>query len=437
MNPQTQPLHLSRRSLLLGSAGVASAAFLAACARGGGDTPADENAISFVTWQDAGLDPLLPQLLEDFTAASGIEVEQQASVPFQDYQLRFRTSLAGNAPADVMNLNDNFLREMAGKDTLVDLTERVAAAGVESSWFPSAYEFPLYSGGRYGVVIGQGPNVIYYNKTMFEEAGVPLPPSTWTDENWKWEDFLEAAKALTKRDEVYGASLNATTPAEHIWPVNNGGTGTFSADGKKFAMADEVGYEAIQWVADLALVHQAAVPWSVLGPDVSLANRMFTGQQLGMMLSGMALVNYFRDNVTDFEWDVAPIPGHVRQQQETGVVVWVVPGKASNPDGAWEFLKYMSGPEGGKVFAENAALVPADVEAAKALTAQAATLAPANINIFIEAMDHHTMVPDTVGTAAAQALYRPVLGQIFSGELTAKEGLEGVRPQVEAVLAGE
>ena len=430
---------LTRRGFLAGSAGLASLAALNGCARGSSaaSNSSDPKSMTFVTWQDAGVDPLLPDLLAAFKAASGITVEQQASIPFQDYQLRFRTSMAGNAPADVMNLNDNFLREMAGKNTLVDLTTQVDAGDFAESWFESAYDFPLYNNGRYGVAIGQQPNVIYYNKTMFESAGVPLPPTTWTDENWKWDEFLETAKALTRGDDVYGVSLINATPAEHIWPVNNGGTGTFSADGKSFAMADEVGHTAIQWVADLALVHKVAIPWSILAPDTTEANRMFIAGRLGMMLGNLTLVNYLRSNARDFEWDVAPIPGNARQQQETGFVVWVIPGKAKNPEAAWEFLKYISGPQGGKVFAEHAAMIPANKEAADQLTGQADTMAPAHLNIFIEATDHHTMVPDTTGTAAAQALYRPVLGLIWSGEVTAKDGLGGVRPQVEAAISAQ
>ena len=39
--------------------------------------------------------------------------------------------------------------------------------------------------------------IIYYNKKIFDEAGVPYPPTKWT-EAWTWDEFVNVAKKLTK-----------------------------------------------------------------------------------------------------------------------------------------------------------------------------------------------------------------------------------------------
>ena len=422
--------HLSRRNFLLAGGGAAGALLLASCS--GGEAASSPDQVTGAGWADGLNDLVFGQIKTDFEAASGLTVTPQASVPFDDYQTRFRTLIAGGSPPDLMRLNDDFLREMSDKETIMDIEPYLSESGVDTAdYFEGVLDFTALPNGRAGLAIGALPRVIYFNKTLFEEKGVPLPPTTWTSDGWTWEDFLETARALTSED-TWGACVVTDTAYENTFAVNNGGAGIFSEDGRSFALADPEGVEALQWVADLALVHEVAPTWAeVSGDDAEQA--LFVGGRLAMLFSSMSISGYLSENVTDFEWDIAPVPGNVNQYSESSMALMVIPTSAANPDGAWEFLQYITGPEGGQAIAENRVGVPLSRTAAEALVPGEA--GPANIHLFTEAANNNQSVHSTTATAAAVALYRPELERALIGEITVEEALTGAREQVEAALA--
>ncbi|WP_147917215.1 ABC transporter substrate-binding protein [Ruania zhangjianzhongii] len=421
---------LSRRNFLIAGGGAAGAVLLASCS--GGTAEGNPDEITGAGWADGLNDLVFGQIKDDFEAATGLTVTPQASVPFDDYQTRFRTLIAGGSPPDLMRLNDDFLREMSDKETIMDIGSYLSESDVDTSdYFEGVLDFTDLPNGRAGLAIGALPRVIYFNKTLFEEKGVPLPPTTWTSEGWTWEDFLETARALTD-DETWGACVVTDTAYENTFAVNNGGEGIFSEDGRSFALAGPEGLEALQWVADLALVHEVAPTWAEVSGD-DAEQQLFVGGRLAMLFSSMSISGYLSENVTEFEWDIAPVPGNVNQYSESSMALMVIPTAAANPDGAWEFLKYITGPDGGQAIAEHRVGVPLSRTAAEAL--EAGDTGPANIHLFIEAANNNRSVHSTTATAAAVAIYRPELERALIGEITVEEALTGARDQVEATLA--
>lgn len=421
---------LSRRGFLVATGGVAGALLLTSC--GSPNSPTQSGGITTAGWNDGAGETINGPIREAFEKASGLKVTPQALVPFSDYQTRFRTLLAGGAPPSLMRLNDDFMREMSDKKTILDLN-RYTRELDKSQYFENVFDFSDLPNGRAGLAVGTSPRVLFINKTMFEKKGVPLPPTTWTSDGWTWNDYLETAKALTG-DGDYGTVLVKDTAFENTWSTNNGGEGIFSEDGRRFTLADSEGIEAMQWAADLALKHQVAPTWAEIAPDQE-EQRMFASGRIGMFFSAMPVAGYLADNVTDFEWDIAPIPAKVNQYSEGSMVVMVIPEATSNPDDAWEFLKFITGEEGGTFFAERRTCVPLHRAAADALVSSSAGTAPENVQLFIDGADHNRSVNSTTATAAAVAIYRPQLQRALIGEISAKEALTSVRDQVEAELA--
>jgi multiple sugar transport system substrate-binding protein len=421
----------TRRNLLLGAGGILGASMLASCAGSGGSS--NPKVLTGASWADGVNDLVFGTIRDSFEASSGLSVNPQAAVPFSDYQTRFRTLIAGGSPPDLMRLNDDFLREMSDKKTILDVDSYIEADGIDpSDYFENVFDFTALPGGRAGLALGTAPRVMFYNKTLFQERGVPLPPTTWSSDGWTWEDFLDTAKALTT-DDTYGAIVVKDTAFENIWSTNNGGDGIFSEDGKKFSLADSEGIEALQWAADLSLVHKVSPSWAEIAPEQAEL-QLFAAGRSAMLMSAMSIVTYLEANITDFEWDIAPIPANVNQYTEGSMIVMVIPAKAKNPDGAWEFLKYITGPEGGRAFAENRVCVPLSRTAAAAI-APGPSGGPANIQLFAEAAANNRNVFSTTATAAAVAIYRPQLQRALIGEITVDEALTSSRAQVEAALA--
>jgi multiple sugar transport system substrate-binding protein len=113
--------------------------------------------------------------------------------------------------------------------------------------------------------------LLYYNKDMFDKAGVAYPPSS-ADRAWTWDEFVATAKKLTldasgktpndagfNRNQIrqYGAMVETLTWQLEVWALSNGG-GFYSPDGKTVIIDQAAAMEAIQKVADLHLKDNVA-----------------------------------------------------------------------------------------------------------------------------------------------------------------------------------
>lgn len=396
----------------------------------------DADEVSFMDWDTVAGTPL-ETAINAFQEQTGITVNVQPA-PTQDYETRMRTMLASGAPPDIMRINDDFVRGYSLAGQLLDLNPYIEQSGLDPSEYNEhPYRFPIQPDGSHTAwTLGTQPAMIFYNVTRFEEAGIPRPPGTWTGENWTWDDFLEAARALTNAEnQLWGALVFDDTSSETVYPVNNGEeSGIYSEDGTEFTLANPLAVEAIQWITDLSCVHEVQPPWSQLQQDQA-GNQLFASGRLGMIQRTYGTANYFRQNVSDFEWDVAPVPANVNQTTIATLIDFCIPREANNPDGAWELLKFLGGPEGGRIFAEAGNFVPANKAAAEEF--QAADGVPEHIGLVTEAVEHSTNENFSQHVERARQMYRPQLDLIFSCQQSAEEVLTSVRDDVESALAGE
>jgi multiple sugar transport system substrate-binding protein len=282
--------------------------------------------------------------------------------------------------------------------------------------------------------------VIFYNVDHFKEAGVPLPPTEWTDQNWKWDNFLDAAKKLTKPGERWGALVYDDTGFEQIYPVNNGEpTGIYSRDGKQFTLANPKAIEAIQWAVDLTCKHQVQPERSLVRQGNS-GNNLFAGGQISMIERVASTNAYFRRNSKGFVYDVAPIPaGNAAQTTTASLVLFAVTTTSKNPDAAWDLLKFMAGPDAAKIFVQEGAFIPVHKASAALLKPGDTPPAsyPANIALFAKAGDHLNLNSLTNNTEGARNIYRTQLDQVFGCSISAQDLLTKVKPAVEEVLNEE
>lgn len=120
-------------------------------------------------------------------------------------------------------------------------------------------------------------------------------------------------------------------------------------------------------------------------------------------------------------------------------MLFAVTVNTKNSDGAWDLLKFMSGPEGGKLFTEQGALIPVH-KASAALLKPGDTPpggSPANIALFAKAANHLNFNSLTGNTEGARNIYRAQLDQVYSCQVSANDLLNRVKKDVEDLLAEE
>ncbi len=181
---------------------------------------------------------------------------------------------------------------------------------------------------------------MFYNKTLFEQAGAELPTDTWT-----WDDLITNCQKITalEKDEngnpkYWGLSNGTWSWWATIYPWVVGYGGTILADSKS-TWADSKTVEGLQAYADLWSKHNIAQP---LGLDVG--GDAFQLGRAAIFTHIQALRNPVRDNVGDkFEWDVQLMPIMPDGKHRTGMGTWGMSAysKGKQTELAYEYVKNM------------------------------------------------------------------------------------------------
>ena len=188
----TAPTTRRRFLVLLGTT-----AALTACGVG---TPAADVTLSeepvtlrFAWWGGDARHTRTQQVIDAFTAEHpAITVEGEFS-DWTGYWDRMATTFAANDAADVVQMDEYYLRTYADRGSLLDLA--TAGEFLDYSGFP---EQSLQSGQagdvQYALPTGQGAVSLIANVDLFEQYGIPLPDDT----TWTWDDLAALAAQLTR-----------------------------------------------------------------------------------------------------------------------------------------------------------------------------------------------------------------------------------------------
>ncbi|WP_216844116.1 ABC transporter substrate-binding protein [Phytoactinopolyspora alkaliphila] len=206
--------------MIRAAAGGASAVLLlAAC--GGADDTADGGDVTlrFTWWGSDVRHQVTQEMIEAFEAEHpGITVEGEFG-EWSGYWDKLATQVAAGDAPDIIQMDELYLREYAGRDALLDLATQDALD--TTTYDESTLATGEFDGGIYGLSAGVNSLSVFANPAIFDEAGVELPD----DQTWTWEDFRELAAEISEQtpDGVYGAaSFSGAESAFTVWARQHG-----------------------------------------------------------------------------------------------------------------------------------------------------------------------------------------------------------------------
>jgi ABC-type glycerol-3-phosphate transport system substrate-binding protein len=439
----------TRRTILAGLATAAGAGALAACGPAGAPAGGAEGARSgaeatgSVSWmysdnpQASGFDRVAAAFKQEHPRVN-LEVLHTPSAIYDKILAMF----TAGTPPDVFRLNDDFVLSWRTKGVLAPLDQHMKATGIKKEDYHDAViNFPVQDGRTWAWFVGADPRLIVYNVDLFKRAGVPLPPTRWQQTGWTFDDFVDAARRLTRLNEqpaVYGACVYDDGGNEQTFSINNGSpTGIYSKDGRKFTLADPPGHEAIQWIADLTHKHRVQ-PTRQVRNEAGGSDDMFINSTLAMRFTQMEAIYDLQRQAPQLTWDVAPVPMRAKRLTESSVQTYALAQGAQNPDNGWRLLRFFTEHQApAQAFIETGYVIPAKKQFAKDYIAAHKGKSPANAALIVEAFSHYTVGNQTLDTPAARAHYwgDAMLNKIWDGQVTASAGLTSVRGAVEAAIA--
>lgn len=335
-----------KRKLIAVGTVAAAALVLAGCA--GTSTPAStasdgsaKSTLTIALW-DLQKTPEFNALISAFEKANPNITVQPVDIPSVNYEDKITTMLAGGDSTDIITVKN--LTDFGGyvkKQQFQKVDDVVKELPADK--IPALQQY-TYQGSTYATPYRQDFHVLYYNKDLFQKAGVPDP------ENLTWDEFAADAQKLTTgsdADKVYGAYI-------HTW--NSMVQGYAAAQQNKSYDKPDYSWMADQYKVTLDMQKAGSImDWATANSQKTSYQNMFETGKAAMVPMGSWLIAPLladkKAGTTNVNWGIAPIP-----QLKSGSKITTMGGptgfginkNAKNTAAAKKFLAFASGPEGAK-----------------------------------------------------------------------------------------
>ena len=246
----------------------------------------------------------------------------------------------------------------AAEGVLENLDPYIAKAKYDlNDYWPGLLESAKYNGSVYGFPRDIEVNVLYYNKALFDKAGVAYPTADWT-----WNDLKAAAEKLTVKDAngvttQYGLAMEGGKYSKFV-NQNGGGILDDYSNPSKCMLDDPKSVEAITFLSDLM-----NNGFAMRDADLSQAggdSSVFASDQAAMIIQNTSRVSAFNSANKNYDVAVAPIPAGGKRWNAAGGAAWVMSSGSDNKDAAWTFLSWLQSTNGGeKLYTERGEIFPA------------------------------------------------------------------------------
>ena len=292
--------------------------------------------------------PAVEELVKQFNdSQDAIEVEMTIS-PWDSLMQNLIGAMPAGEGPDVAGIHFQYIPQYAASGLLMDLTDTFEGYSEldPSNWPPALVDLMQYDGKFYAAPVNYATLMMYYNKDLFEAAGLDPenPPADW-------DSWIEAIKATTIGNQ-YGIALGEreTIP---MWPIliwGNGGD--IIADGAS-ALAQPETIEALQLWGDL-VANEGVSPFGLTGAE---SDQLFQSGRAAMEINGPWMVNGNIDAGLNF--DVAPVPeGPAGRVTLADTVVFVVSESSEHKDAALEFINFWNSKEAQLYFSTQTGFPP-------------------------------------------------------------------------------
>ncbi|MDH6246147.1 sugar ABC transporter substrate-binding protein [Mycobacterium sp. OTB74] len=432
-----------RRTLLRG-AGVLGAAALAPWGSACGNP--DEHTLTFFFAANPEEADARRRVIAEFGRLHpDIPVRIVLSGP--DPVQQMSTFCAGGRCPDVLMAWELTYASLADRGVLLDLNTLAAkdpdfASQLKADSIPSLYDTFAFKGGQYAFPEQWSGNFLFYNRALFAGAGVRPPPASW-EQPWSFTEFLDAAKALTKRDRAGKVSqwgfveTWVPTYSAGLFAMNNGAQWCVPrTNPTHLNFNDDAFLEGVQFYADLAARHRVS-PTAIDAQSMSTMD-LFAAGKAAMALAGhWRFQSFARSDGLDFDVTALPVgPRGTHACSNIGTTGLAIAAASRHKDQAWEFIKFATGPVGQALIADTGLFVPALNPALKSAGFALAHKRIRNLAVLTGGPARSGYLPITPCWNKIDALMDRSFGPVLRGTQPATSLKTRLSGQVDAILAG-
>ena len=387
--------------------------------------------LSVSIW-DANQEPGIKEILADFTEETGIKTKLSV-VKWEEYWTMLEAGAQGGSLPDVFWMHSNESERYMSNDMLLDLTDKIAESDkIDPENYPEdIWGLYTYDDKYFAVPKDVDSIALWYNKAMFDEAGLAYPTADWT-----WDDVTEAAKKLTKEDGIqYGLALrNDNNQAGYYNLIYDNGGYIISDDKTKSGWDDPKTIEAMEmlegWIK--AGVMPPLEVMAENGEDV-----LFQSGKVAMVPQGSWMVAAYRDNeYTAENCDLVELPKSATTGRRVSLyngLGWAAAANGEHTEEAWKLIEYLGSEEAQKKQAELGVTMSAYNGTSDAWAKSAAF----NLQAYINMMEDMEIRPYSKTTVTWENEDNEILKGVYLGEKSMKDACKEMAEQMNEKLAEE
>lgn len=294
-------------------------------------------------WDKNQLDGI-QEIVKDFTSETGIEIDIQVT-PWDQYWTMLEAGATGGSLPDVFWMHSNEFNKYAQYEMLLDLTDKINSSElIDISKYPEdIVEIYNYEEKQLAIPKDIDTIALWYNKTMFDEAGIDYP-----NENWTWDDFRDACKKLTKEDgSQFGYALKPTNNQDGWYnTVYSMGGSVISEDKKESRINDANTIKALEFIT--GIIKDGSTPsYEVMTENNPEA--LFEAGKVAMITQGSwMLAELCNNEYVKANCDIAVLPKDSSTGNRVSIyngLGWVASANTSYPEEAWKLIEYLGSKE--------------------------------------------------------------------------------------------
>lgn len=388
-------------------------------------------------------DAKMKELIEQFEEKHPNITVKTQSAPYGQFYQKLDTQIAAGQAPDVWLSDGVYVMKYAQRGAAKDLTDRIAKDLKADEYY--GLDFNKDADGRYwGVPQGIQVGVLFYNKDLFDKAGVAYPTDEWT-----WEDLKASAAKLT----VDAGGKTAEDSGFDAASVNQFGLTFFSITEGWFSVMKSYGGGALDEKAENSIINspenKQAFEWMVDGMQRGIITdpvdlksfqsntAVFPSGSAAMRIGIYARVQ--AANEAGLNYDVTLLPKGPDGKRVSPVIAnsWVINQKSSDEkaQAAWEWIKYWATEDDvQKQWTELGEAVPVKKSVAESEVFLKAGEQPANRQAFLDSLEFAQTLDNNAVWEEWVGKFNENAERAFLGDATVDQALSEADAAVQAVL---
>ncbi|WP_154319445.1 ABC transporter substrate-binding protein [Metabacillus idriensis] len=347
--------------------------------------------------------------------------------PFADYWAKLKTSAAGGSGPDIFWMNGPNFHQYASNGLIKDLQPLIEKDKIETSVYtPALVDLYTYEDHLYGMPYFLDSVALYYNKKLFDDAGLPYPDETWT-----WETIEEVGEKLTDKDKkIYGYIASNLSQQGYYNLIHQAGGYVINEDKTKSGYnlpETKEAFEFTKRLMDKGISPSAKTQVETKGDQIF-------GSGKAAMAPAISVIAPTYYEMLGENLGIAPLPKGKQKATIVHGLSWSMNDKTKHEDLAWELLKKLSGKEAGQYMGESGFSIPAYQEAESLWVESIPSI---NLKVFTDSLEFGVPYPISKDTEKWQNVEVKEFKEAFLGKKSIDEAAETVQKEMDEILKNE